>query len=210
MSGADEIRWARRVPQDKIRRLYTLDAKGIQDIELANEVGYAMLARCESIQTVTRAHAGRATCPRCRLVIPHTGGKDEKLVCECGWETTWGAYHKTYQRRQLHGGAAYGMFKDFLMRWPDARTYRDKLLAIDAVIHACHGEFKGGMGRPAACNLIEGTMRELAVFLDELAYGPQSTPGVADQHEQFGERIRGATWVRAVLGDALSPREDDA
>ncbi|MEX2225792.1 MAG: hypothetical protein WEB52_05000 [Dehalococcoidia bacterium] len=41
MAGADEIKWARRVRPETIRRLYTLDAKGIVDDELIDEVGYA-------------------------------------------------------------------------------------------------------------------------------------------------------------------------
>jgi hypothetical protein len=39
MAGADEIRWSRRVKPEMIRRLYTLDAKGIVDEDLINEVG---------------------------------------------------------------------------------------------------------------------------------------------------------------------------
>ena len=63
MAGADEIKWSRRVKPVSIRRLYTLDAKGIVDEDLINEVGYAMYARCLSIRTATRAHSGRAMCP---------------------------------------------------------------------------------------------------------------------------------------------------
>ncbi len=36
MTGADEIRWARRVKPETSRRLYALDAKGITDEELIN------------------------------------------------------------------------------------------------------------------------------------------------------------------------------
>lgn len=124
--GAREIRWARRVHPDLIRRLYTLDAKGIVDEDLINEVGYAMLARCEAIRTATRAHFGRATCPRCRSQVRRRDddmrrwGKDDPLVCECGWATTWGAYHKTYKGKQLVGGGAYPMFRAFIDRWPQA------------------------------------------------------------------------------------------
>jgi hypothetical protein len=50
MPSENELRWARRVQQDLIRRLYALDAKGIEDEELVNEAGYAMYARCESIR----------------------------------------------------------------------------------------------------------------------------------------------------------------
>ena len=33
-------RWAPRVPQDKVRRLYETDARGIYDDELIDDVGY--------------------------------------------------------------------------------------------------------------------------------------------------------------------------
>jgi hypothetical protein len=205
VAGADEIRWARRVRQDKIRRLYTFDAKGIIDEELIDDVGYAMLARCESIRIATRAHAGKAMCPRCRADVLRSSPdwklwkKDEPLVCGCGWATTWGEYHKSYQGKQLHGGGAYPVFRGFIDRWPQARTYRDKMLAIDAMIHACHGQFRDAMGRPAACNLIEGTMKELVVFLDELAYGPQGTPGVSERRREWREQLDGTAWLRSIL-----------
>jgi hypothetical protein len=205
MSGADEIHYARRVRQDKIRRLYTLDAKGIVDEELIDDVGYAMFARCESIRVATRAHAGKATCPRCRGRVDHGWDKAEVLRCPCGWGTTWGEYLKTYQGKQLHGGQAYPIFREFIDRWPPARTPRDKMLAIDALIHACHGQWRGGIGRPAACNLIEGTMRELVRFLDDLAYGPLSTDGIAEARDRWDEGVRAARlWPQGqspVRGD---------
>jgi hypothetical protein len=202
MAGADEIQWARRVKPETIRRLYTLDAKAIVDEELIDEVGYAMYARCHSIRIATRAHAGTAMCHRCRNDVRRSSNdwrtwrKDEPLVCSCGWSTTWGDYHKSYQGKQLHGGQAYPMFRSFIDRWPAARTPRDKMLAIDALIHACHGQFKGEMGRPAACNLIEGTMFELIAFLDELAYGDLSTPGVGEIRERWRAGIDSAAWLR--------------
>lgn len=202
MAGADEVRWSRRVKPEVIRRLYTLDAKGIVDDELINEVGYAMYARCLSIRTATRAHTGRGMCPRCRSDVLRADPdwkawkKDEPMACPCGWETTWGAYHKTYKGKQLHGGGAYPMFRAFIERWPGARLPRDKMLAIDALIHECHGQFKGAMGRPAACNLIEGTMHELVDFLNELAYGDLSTPGLGEVRERWRAGVEGASWMR--------------
>jgi len=213
MASVDEIKWARRVRQDKIRRLYTLDAKGIVDEELIDEVGYAMLARCEAIRKVTRAHFGRAACPRCESIIEHNGDKSAVLSCACGSSTTWGEYHRTYKGKQVVGGAAYPMFRAFIQRWPQTRTPRDKMLAIDALIHAAQGEFKGGMGRPAACNLIEGTMRGLIRFLDDLAYEDASTAGVRQTKAQWDAGTRGASWSlrRAQARDAMAPaaREDE-
>lgn len=196
MAGADQITYARRVKPEAIRRLYTLDSKGIVDEGLIDEVGYAMLARCESIRTATRAHAGRATCPRCRAEVRHSWKKDDVIACGCGWNTTWGAYLKTYQGKQLHGGQAYPIFRAFIDHWPAARTPRDKMLAIDALIHACHGQWQGGMGRPAACNLIEGTMRGLIGFLDDLAFGEASTAGICEARAQWDEELARSRFGR--------------
>jgi hypothetical protein len=187
MSKENELRWARRVQPDLIRRLYASDAKGAQDEELVNEAGYAIYARCESIRIATEAHFGRATCKRCRAVIERRNWpKDETLVCaSCGWQTTWAEYHRSYQRKQLVGGKAYPDFLVFLERWPNARSYRDKLLEIDRLIHALHVDAKHGFARPAAVNLIEGTMREMNELLHELAYGTQSTPGLAETRAEW-------------------------
>ncbi len=125
-------------------------------------------------------------------------------------ETTWGAYLKTYQGKQLHGGGAYPMFRSFIDRWPEARTPRDKLLAIDALIHACHGQFRGGMGRPAACNLIEGAALDLVRFLNELAYGSESTQGVADTRQQWNTDLAASPWLRRGVeanDDSGAPHE---
>jgi hypothetical protein len=207
MSDQTAFRWARRVQQELIRRLYALDAKGVQDEELVNEAGYALYARCESIRIATEAHFGRATCKRCRAVIErHNWPKNETLVCaDCGWQTTWAEYHKSYQRKQLVGGAAYPSFLEFLERWPNARAYRDKLLAIDRLIHALHIDAKLRSFRPAAVNVIECDMREAQQLLQELAYGAQSTPGVEETRAEWeatvatiGETMR-ANWSKRAL-----------
>ncbi len=196
MSGADELKWARRVPQHLIRRLYVLDAKGIMDEELVDEVGYAMYARCESIRTVTEAHAGRPACPRCGAALEHRWKKHEVLSCACGWEATWGEYLKSYQRKQLHGGSGYPAFLEFLERWPKAHTSRDKLLAIDRLVHACHGSARFGATRPTAVNLIEGTMHDVLGLLDELAYSDLSTSGTAETRAAWEQAWRLRTWGR--------------
>jgi hypothetical protein len=197
MSEIQGFKWARRVEPEKIRRLYTLDAKGIVDEELIDEVGYAMYARCESIRIATEAHAGRPTCHKCRGTMEHRWKRNEPMVCEsCGWTTTWGDYLKTYQRKQLYGGKAYPIFLSFLEDWPNARSHRDRLLLIDRLIHAVHAELgsETSMYRPAAVNLIEGTAHELVAFLDDLAYGDKSTPGLLELRDAWRTRAEHAGW----------------
>ena len=187
------IRWARRVPEREIRALYASDARGIVDEELIDDVGYAMYARCESIVAVTEAHAGRATCHACGEIIKHLWKKDEEMVCVCGWRTTWGEYLNSYQRKQLYGGAALPAFAKFLERWPLARNPRDKLLEIDRLIHELHLNAEiVRFARPAAVNLIDGTMKTVIALLNELAYGDLSTPGMGEARATWKGRLDAA------------------
>jgi hypothetical protein len=94
-NGRSEIKWSPRVPQWKIRRLYELDAQGILDEELLDDVGITLLLRCRDILTIHEAKRGRVKCPRCadqreRTIIERVSQKgdarDEAIVCpECGW-----------------------------------------------------------------------------------------------------------------------------
>jgi hypothetical protein len=215
------FRWARRVEQQKIRRLYESDARGITDEELIDDVGYALLARCESIMIATRASFGDVMCKGCRAIIKRgESGVATVLLCEaCGWTSTWGEYHKSYKRQQLHGGAATPAFEAFIAAFPAARTPREKLLAIDALIHACHVSLQHGVAsRPAAVNVIEGTMGELLRFLNDLAYTDRSTPGLESTRQQWRDSMtEGARWWAARgerrWGKAIAPSgelpEDD-
>lgn len=206
MPGSGEIRWARRVPQHKIRRLYTLDAKGIVDEELIDEVGYAMYARCDSIQAVTAAATGRARCHGCGALIRHRGERDEPMVCgECGWQTTWRAYLKSYQGKQLHGGSGFPAFVQFHERWPAARTPRDKMLLIDGLIHALHVNLHKHVlfARPVAVNLIEGKVPDVTELLEELAYGDLSTPGLRGNRDAWKRTLEEA---RASTKEHLARR----
>jgi len=182
-AGHAPIRWAGKVRQDQIRRLYELDAAGIRDEELIDEVGFGLLARCRSILEVTEAARGRAKCHGCGAIIEHAVRRDALLHCSaCGWEAEWRAYQRSYQGRQLFGGAALGFFTDFTARYPEATTPRERLLLIDRLIHEFHWNLtrrdpEPQPTRPTAANLIEGgTLREVVAFLDSLA-GRDPAPG---------------------------------
>jgi hypothetical protein len=156
--------------------MYMLDAEGIRDEELIEEVGYGLYVRCLSILEVTDAVKGRVKCRGCGRMIPHASPGNQVLrCCGCGWEIAWRTYQKSYQGKQLHGGAALGLFEEFVERFPLARDPRDRLLLIDRLIHAFHWNLTRRdpaprRGRPTAANLIEGeTIRDMVTFLDELA-----------------------------------------
>lgn len=198
--GAADVRWAPRVSRSVIKRLYESDARGRVDEELLDEAFFGFLARCHSIRTATQAAYGRVACPRCgEVVLRQVGGAEEKeepLRCAgCGWQTSWGAYHQTYRGKKLFGGnaAVSGVFDEFIRRAPGADSPHEKMLLVDWIIHEAHRAVRGGreeLHRPVAVNLIEGRMRELIAFLDELAYGPASTHGLRERAEEWRADVR--------------------
>jgi hypothetical protein len=106
-------------------------------------------------------------------------------------------------RQNPQGGAATPAFETFVAAWPRARTPRDKLLIIDALIHACHVSLQHGVAsRPAAVNVIEGTMGELLRFLNDLAYTDRSTAGLEASRQQWRDSmLEGVRWWSARAKD---------
>jgi ribosomal protein L37AE/L43A len=198
MSAETLPEWAPRVPPAKIQRLYELDALGIQDEELLDEVGYALLARCQSFIAANQATAGQAACAVCGRLIAHSKIKEELLHCpDCGWELTWGAYFATIQHRQLSGAEpVLELFGEYVTRFPAAASPAEKMLAIDTLIHGFHWYYKFGPTRPVAVNLIKGRLGEVVAFLDRLSLGPGSTPGIQETHTEWKEKLDSIKWIR--------------
>lgn len=174
------IQWAPKVKQDKLRRLYESDARGIRDDDLLNEVAFGLYLRCTSILEVTAAVKGRVKCHGCAAIITHA--REDHLRCPaCGWEAAWKDYQHSYQAKQLFGGAALPFFEAYVAHFNITGAYQDKLLAIDELIHQFHWYHKANQAlpeavRPAAANLIEGKgMVAVLAFLDALSYGEGST-----------------------------------
>jgi hypothetical protein len=195
--GGVDIRWAPKLRPEKLRRLYELDAQGLADQELIDDVGYTLYSRCESILTVTEAFEGRVRCPGCGTVILRqsgTGPQEEILRCDhCSWQATWRDYHQSWRHRQLWGGNAVPAFQEFVRRFPSARDPGQKMLLIDQLIHAYHYDLRRQVyNRPAAANLIEGGLRQVIQFLDALSYGSRSTPGLAPAQVEWREKTDAA------------------
>jgi hypothetical protein len=188
--------WAPRVSKKEIHQLYETDAQGIYDLDLINEVGYGLLARCESFITVNRAREGEFPCPECGQTVR----REETLRCPCGWTLPWANYFKTIQHKQLSGAEpVLEQFQDFVDAFPSARTPQEKMLLIDRLIHGFHYYFKtGGPTRPVAVNLIEGRLSDVVAFLDRLTYGDQSTPGMRETYAEWDRNIdANRDWYRS-------------
>jgi len=217
--GRSEMRWGRRVPKWKIRRLYEADASGIVDEELLDDVGITLLVRCRDIVAVREAREGKVKCHRCARQRRHTiivreqglkgDPRDEVLVCPvCGWTITWGEYHKSLKRKQLNSGGATTAFETFVRRYPSARTPQQKMLAIDQLIHEFHYAFRDRPDfptRPVGVNLIEGRLSDVVPFLDELSYG-KGIPREADANRQAWratlDEMRERDWLPVRLAPA--------
>jgi hypothetical protein len=179
------VRWAPRVDPNKLRRLYQLDAQGILDADLLDEVGYGLYSRCRSILHVSDAMNGRVHCPCCDTIIQHPTNDPADILCcsTCSWQARWGDYYNTYRTEELGAGGAAEIFQDFITHWEPVRTPRDKMQLIDQLIHRWHWETARqrptfGLGRPTGVNLIEGNRQQVLAVLDSLTYGERSTAGI--------------------------------
>jgi hypothetical protein len=179
--------WAPRVTQREIRRLYETDAQGIYDQDLINEVGYGLLARCESFITACRARQGELPCPECGRTVQRA----ETLICPCGWTLPWADYFKTIQHKQLSGAEpVLAQFREYVRTFPAARTLQEKMVRIDTLLHGFHWYFKtNAPTRPVAVNLIEGRLGDVVAFLEELTYGEGSTPGLRETRAEWDKHI---------------------
>lgn len=197
-----KIQWAPKVPQRKIRRLYATDAQGIIDDDQINEVGWALWERCDSILTVTAAHHGHIRCLSCGALIVRQSpwSADEDVICgACSWQMPWITFHQTYRGKQLFGANAVEVFKSYHEAFPQAQTAKAKMLYIDQLIHAFHVSLTE-IGRPAAANLIEGSLGEVIRFLDALTVGSESAAGVGDSQAAWRQTLAAAPWSQIFLG----------
>jgi len=196
--------WAPRVKQAHIRRLYELDAQGICDEELIDEVGWSLLARCESFIEAVEATRGQVRCPGCGATVLRAKLPDEVLRCiGCGWELLWSEYFKTIQHKQLSGAdPVLELFQGYIEQFRRATEPRRKMLLIDQLLHGFHWNGRFGATRAVAVNLIEGRYRDVLNFLDHLTYGEASTPGMDATLTEWRAQINamadfwGAAWMR--------------
>jgi len=180
------IKWCKKVPQGLISRLYNQTISGIEDDELVNEVGWALYARCESIISATYGFERKCLiCLNCGKEIPLS---DNIFSCPCGFHATWEEFKKSYKGKQLHASNALPVFLTYHKDFPKAKTYGEKLICIDILIHSFHiknsyykilnsydiEDESVALNRPVGANLIEGSLTEVILFLDRLSAIPDS------------------------------------
>ena len=194
----EQIQWAHRVKPHTIQRLYELDAKGILDENLIDEVGFGLLARCDSIHRVTHR-----LCPECGSEMEGAwdDSKYRKISCKsCQWHSTWIAYHRSYKRKRIHGGRAFEFFEAYLKSFPKCKNFRQKMLVIDRLIHEVHESTDMLWTSPAASNLIQGKECQIAELLDELAYGENIPEERKKIREEYFKKMKGSEeWTKMQI-----------
>jgi hypothetical protein len=188
-----EIKWAPKVSLSNIRRLYLQEARGLCDDDLIDEVGTSLYSRCESILEFTEATCGRVRCKRCAqvgiisLIERQTRKPGELVKCPaCGWQVRWRVYVSEAEKTggNLHAGNAGNAFERFVKTYPHYQTGREKILAIDLLIHEFHWmllkENQDGRTsvphKPAGLNLLQGSTNQILEFLNLLTYGENTAP----------------------------------
>ncbi len=211
MSDRSEIEWSPRVSLAKIRELYVNEARGTCDDDLIEEVGFGLLARCQSIMEYTEACVtGRVRCKRCEKqgqasIIQRNMSKPSALMrCPvCGWQVRWRVYKAESENvdGQLTAGHAGAAFKRYMEIYPNCQTREEKILAIDRLIHEFHWVLvREGQpvraNKPAGVNLLRGNTSQVFNMLNELTYGENTPP----------ELLEGKTWW---LDQQKKPRSSD-
>ena len=175
------LTWSKKVPQALISQLYRQSESGICDDELVDEAGWALYARCDSIISVTYGfEKKRLPCPNCGVEIPLLDGA---FNCRCGFRVTWEEFRSSYKNKQLYAANAIQSFLTYRRDFPKEKTYGEKLICIDVLIHSFHirSSFEQDLAaanpedesvainRPTGANLLEGSLSEVILFLDRLS-----------------------------------------
>jgi len=169
-----KIRWAPRLRPQLLKRLYDSDAQGFQDLELCDEVGMILHMRC---RTYVLVQHGEVECPVCRTVFKVSHLDDYTSQGEthcpqegCTWFTTRSVYRQSIHNHYANPGRAMDAFQSFYEHYPHARTYKQKILLIDQLIHQFHVDEKTGDAvKSVASRLFEGNKKAVVRFLDELS-----------------------------------------
>ena len=192
--------WAYKLRKSEIERLYKSCGNGLLDEHLIDEVGFGLLARCTSMLHVAEAMRGRPVCPQCGAgaEVRNMYEPGATALCgNCGWKCPWKAYQKTYQRKGLFAGGMESFIRDFVRKFSSAGLHMEKLVLIDTLIHRFHWESATASGgRPGACSLIEGKMKDIMPFLDRLTYGENTPPDIQQTQEEWRRKWARNPWSK--------------
>lgn len=198
--GRKALKWTPRLPKEKLRRLYVKEAEGIYDEELIDDVGISLYMRCKDILTVKLAREDRKVrCPVCDNIghetfIKRHGDMREIIKCPvCEWKIVWEDYLRAFKRKQLNAGGAVKAFEGFIRSFKNSDSPKEKMLAIDRLIHEFHYSVKERPHqptRPVGVNLISGNLKSVIEFLKKLTAGEFCIPEMEDTRSSWNKNLQ--------------------
>ena len=163
-----EIKWAPLIPFSPVKRLYVSFSKAIPDDELCDDVGIRLYLRCETFILVWE---NKVVCPECHTVFKVE--KEGTSYCpneKCGWFTDFNEYWGSIKPAYAWPGRAIAAWKEYYEKYPSARTFREKIILIDQLIHSFHIDEKTNLpAKTVVSKLFEGKRKVIVQMLDELS-----------------------------------------
>lgn len=168
--------WTGRIEPHLVKKLYRQNADSIYDEELADTVGFALLERAYAFrQTLKAHHKNIVCCPLCEKQA--YSAEPDLWKCDCGWTVSKKDYHLTYKSKQLTGESTIPMVEEYISSFTSARSYAEKMRAIDVLLHRFHWEIQNTPTRPLAVNFVNLRLRDAVKFVIELGFqenGPEA------------------------------------
>ena len=160
--------WPKKLDIDKLNKLYMLDAKGIHDEILADEIGLTLYLRCKyGKEDMERMENNVIRCHGCGSEL---AGKSDFRQCSCGRQYSYREYRRSFRRNNMPTGAAAHIFEAFIKQWDAAKSYNEKIVLIDTLLHEFHLSLISGVThRPVAMNFIDGTRSHVEQIINNLA-----------------------------------------
>lgn len=180
----NRVAWPAKVSRRQLEKLYAAEAAGTPDEALLDDVGYTLYARCKASQEIwDLMERGAIRCLACGQeidVAQRLGARtraymdwgQEPFACACGKHYTYRGYRQAYRTNNMPRGSASAIFDAFIADWARAatRSYREKMLLVDRLVHEAHISLLGGTeNRPVAVNLIEGNKQQVLALLNGLS-----------------------------------------
>lgn len=162
------FRWPAKLDIHKLHILYMQDAKGIYDEALADEIGLTLYLRCKyGKEDMERIERYIVRCHGCQSELT---GESDFRECSCGLQYSYKEYRRSYCRNNMPTGAAKKIFNLFIENWERAKTYQEKIVLIDTLLHEFHVSLvSGAIHRPVAMNFIDGSRRRVEQIINSLA-----------------------------------------
>lgn len=177
-----KIKWAPQLPFLLVRRLYKLFSNGIYDDDLCDDVGIRLYLRCETFILTSER---KVVCPICGTVFKVENEGNSYCPNEkCGWYTDFKEYWESIRNYSALPGRAMAAWKEYYENYPGKKTFHEKIILIDQLIHSFHIDEKTNMPvKTVGSKLFEGKRKVIVQMLDELS-GVESS-----KKEQWRETI---------------------